>query len=172
MALPEVEVLIVGSGAGGGIAAWVLAEAGFRVTVLEKGPWLTETAFSNDDVKFGYRDFYTQDVLIEPRTFRQTDQQPAQVNHVSPLSIVFCSASSFMYASVRISPVFASRMIAGVNCIGPESLLELEIVSKRRSTAAAREKAKPPERHARRRFRWHRENLRGSRRRPTRSVQS
>lgn len=105
MALPEVEVLIVGSGAGGGIAAWVLAEAGFRVTVLEKGPWLTETAFSNDDVKFGYRDFYTQDTLIEPRTFRQTPVQTAQVNHVSPLSRCV-GGGSFHYgaASFRFIP--------------------------------------------------------------------
>jgi choline dehydrogenase-like flavoprotein len=86
VALPQTEVLIIGSGAGGGIAAWVLAEAGFKVVVLEKGPWLTEETFSNDDVKFGYRDFYTQDILIEPRTFRVDSFQQAQVNHVSPLS--------------------------------------------------------------------------------------
>ena len=105
MALPEVEVLIVGSGAGGGIAAWVLADAGFRVTVLEKGPWLTETAFSNDDVKFGYRDFYTQDILVEPRTFRQSAEFPAQVNHVSPLSRCV-GGGSFHYgaASFRFIP--------------------------------------------------------------------
>jgi choline dehydrogenase-like flavoprotein len=115
MALPEVEVLIVGSGAGGGIAAWVLAEAGFRVTVLEKGPWLTEAAFSNDDVKFGYRDFYTQDTLIEPRTFRQTAQQPAQVNHVSPLSRCV-GGGSFHYgaASFRFIPdMFRMRSLYG-----------------------------------------------------------
>jgi choline dehydrogenase-like flavoprotein len=105
MALAEVEVLVVGSGAGGGIAAWVLAEAGFRVTVLEKGPWLTETAFSNDDVKFGYRDFYTQDTLIEPRTFRQTPEQTARVDHVSPLSRCV-GGGSFHYgaASFRFIP--------------------------------------------------------------------
>jgi choline dehydrogenase-like flavoprotein len=84
--LPEVDILIVGSGAGGGVAAWVLAEAGYRVLVLEKGPWLDDNAFSNDDVKFGYRDFYTQDILVEPRTFRADPLRQAQVNHVSPLS--------------------------------------------------------------------------------------
>ena len=86
MALPETEILIVGSGAGGGIAAWVLSEAGFKVVVLEKGPYLSEAAFSNDDIKFGYRDFYTQDMLVEPRTFRTNSGQTARVNHVSPLS--------------------------------------------------------------------------------------
>jgi choline dehydrogenase-like flavoprotein len=86
MALPEIEILIVGSGAGGGIAAWVLAEAGYHVTVLEKGPWLSEQSFSNDDVKFGYRDFYTQDALIEPRTFRVDASAVARVNHASPIS--------------------------------------------------------------------------------------
>jgi len=123
MALPEVEVLVVGSGAGGGIVAWVLAEAGFRVTVLEKGPWLTETAFSNDDVKFGYRDFYTQDVLIEPRTFRQTSQQTARVNHVSPLSRCV-GGGSFHYgaASFRFIPdMFRMRSLYGTP---PDSTLD------------------------------------------------
>ncbi len=40
------DVCIVGSGAGGGIAAYVLAKAGARVLVLEKGPWLTERDFA------------------------------------------------------------------------------------------------------------------------------
>lgn len=123
MPLPEVEVLIVGSGAGGGIVAWVLAEAGFRVTVLEKGPWLTETAFSNDDVKFGYRDFYTQDALIEPRTFRQSPQQTALVNHVSPLSRCV-GGGSFHYgaASFRFIPdMFRMRSLYGTP---PDSTLD------------------------------------------------
>jgi choline dehydrogenase-like flavoprotein len=86
VSLPETEILIVGSGAGGGIAAWVLASAGYRVVVLEKGPWLDESYFSNDEVKYGSRDFFTQDVLIEPRTMRFDPNLPAQINHVASLS--------------------------------------------------------------------------------------
>ncbi|MGB2939676.1 MAG: GMC family oxidoreductase [Candidatus Dormiibacterota bacterium] len=116
MSLPETEILIVGSGAGGGIAAWVLAEAGFKVVVLEKGPWLTESAFSNDDVKFGYRDFYTQDIRIEPRTFRTNSLQPAQVNHASPLSRCV-GGGTFHYgaASFRFIPdQFRLKSLYGV----------------------------------------------------------
>lgn len=95
----------MGSGAGGGIAAWVLSEAGFKVVLLEKGPYLTEAAFSNDDIKFGYRDFYTQDILVEPRTFRTNTGETARVNHVSPLSRCV-GGGTFHYgaASPRFQP--------------------------------------------------------------------
>jgi choline dehydrogenase-like flavoprotein len=64
------DVVIVGSGAGGGIAAYVLANAGARVCLLEKGPWLSPENCGDDELRFGERDFIDQDPLIEPRTFR------------------------------------------------------------------------------------------------------
>jgi choline dehydrogenase-like flavoprotein len=62
--------VIVGSGAGGGIAAYVLARAGARVCVLEKGPWLHPGNYGDDELRFGDRNFIEEDPLIEPRTFR------------------------------------------------------------------------------------------------------
>ncbi|MGH2551497.1 MAG: GMC oxidoreductase, partial [Thermomicrobiales bacterium] len=48
--LPKVDVLIVGTGAAGGIAAYVLANAGIKVVALEAGPRLGIKDFlANDD---------------------------------------------------------------------------------------------------------------------------
>jgi enediyne biosynthesis protein E9 len=42
------DVLVIGSGFGGAITAYHLAAGGARVTVLERGPWLTSTDFEHD----------------------------------------------------------------------------------------------------------------------------
>ncbi|HTX09158.1 MAG TPA: FAD-binding protein [Solirubrobacteraceae bacterium] len=46
------DVVIVGSGAGGGIAAYALTSAGLNVLVPEKGPWATEANFGDDELRF------------------------------------------------------------------------------------------------------------------------
>ncbi|HEY1592168.1 MAG TPA: GMC family oxidoreductase [Solirubrobacteraceae bacterium] len=66
------DVVIVGSGAGGGIAAYVLTKAGANVCVLEKGPDLGPENYGDDELRFGDRNFIEEDPLIEPRTFRNT----------------------------------------------------------------------------------------------------
>ena len=47
----EVDFVIIGSGAAGGVLAKELAANGFRVVVLEQGPYLTEADFVHDEVK-------------------------------------------------------------------------------------------------------------------------
>jgi enediyne biosynthesis protein E9 len=46
------DVLVVGSGFGGAIAAYHLAAGGAKVTVLERGPWLSSEEFTHD-FRFG-----------------------------------------------------------------------------------------------------------------------
>src|SRR5271156_4325296 len=47
----EVDFVIVGSGAAGGILAKELSTNGFRVVVLEQWPYLTEKDFTHNEVK-------------------------------------------------------------------------------------------------------------------------
>ena len=47
----EVDFVIIGSGAAGGILAKELSTNGFRVVVLEQGPYLTPADFTHDEVK-------------------------------------------------------------------------------------------------------------------------
>ncbi|EGE40084.1 FAD-binding protein [Streptomyces sp. SID4928] len=47
-AIEQTDVLIVGSGFGGAIAAYHLAAGGAKVTVLERGPWLESHDFEHD----------------------------------------------------------------------------------------------------------------------------
>ena len=56
------DVVVVGSGAGGGVAAGVLAEAGLDVIVLEKGGFHTEADFTHSEAD-AYRDLYLDGAL-------------------------------------------------------------------------------------------------------------
>jgi choline dehydrogenase-like flavoprotein len=83
-------VIIVGSGAGGSVAAWELTRNGFPVIVFEKGrnllpglgtpAGISHVPFGNDEVKAG-RFFENADVNLEPRTFRSQSEAASGTDH-------------------------------------------------------------------------------------------
>ena len=78
--LSKFDVLVIGSGAGGGPLAFILATHGKKVLILEAGPNRFDglddpsrqpvPSFSNDELKFMNRSFIVPDTLVEPRTWR------------------------------------------------------------------------------------------------------
>jgi len=56
----EADVAIIGSGAGGGVAAEILSLAGLKVLLLEEGPLKTSDSFKDMDEARAYRDLYQE----------------------------------------------------------------------------------------------------------------
>ena len=74
----EVDFVIVGSGAAGGILAKELSSNGFRVVVLEQGPYLTEKDFTHDEIKVFTENLLTNHPELQPNTFRKTPEETAR----------------------------------------------------------------------------------------------
>lgn len=75
----EVDFVVIGSGAAGGVMAKELAAAGFRVVVLEQGPYLKEQDFAHDELKNLYQNALTNDHKQQPNTFRSKESQRARL---------------------------------------------------------------------------------------------
>src|SRR6185295_20193893 len=89
--LDRFDAVIIGSGAGGSAAAYVLTSAGQNVLIIEAGdnnfpglddptPGMPVPRYSNDELKGPIRLFDRQDPILEPRTFRAADTVTAQPN--------------------------------------------------------------------------------------------
>src|SRR5260370_5870565 len=74
-----VDFLVIGAGAAGGVMAKELSLAGFRVVVLEQGPWRKASAFRHDEVSVGYRSGLTNNHHLQPHTVRAAPGDRAQV---------------------------------------------------------------------------------------------
>lgn len=81
----QVDFVIVGAGAAGGVMAKELSSAGFQVVVLEQGPYKHEKDFKHDELQF--KDIFNppnigQPALMndhrrQPNTFRKTENEKA-----------------------------------------------------------------------------------------------
>jgi len=66
----QVDFVVVGSGAAGGVIARELARAGLSVVLFEQGPRLTVADFEHDELKYWFDAGLCNDVLKNPQTFR------------------------------------------------------------------------------------------------------
>jgi choline dehydrogenase-like flavoprotein len=69
----DFDVCVIGSGAGGGPVALALAEAGYSVAVLEKGPWFREEDFYKDEIACCRRSTYTPNLQDERHVLERPD---------------------------------------------------------------------------------------------------
>jgi choline dehydrogenase-like flavoprotein len=81
----EVDICIVGSGAGGGMAAYLLCRAGLRVAMLERGPWMRAEDFAPDELAAFNRYQIWPDPRLHPRTYRPDAHAPARIQEFSPM---------------------------------------------------------------------------------------
>jgi choline dehydrogenase-like flavoprotein len=77
-ATEAVDFLIIGAGAAGGVVAKELAVSGFRVVVLEQGPYLREKDYSHDEIKYTFKPGLTNDPRMQPVTYRKSDTDQAR----------------------------------------------------------------------------------------------
>src|SRR5882762_6503096 len=77
--LKDTDVVIIGLGAVGGVAALPLAQAGLEVIGLEAGTWLTKRDFAPDEIRNNYRGWpmAVQKASHEAPTIRATAQGTA-----------------------------------------------------------------------------------------------
>ncbi len=69
----DFDVCVIGSGAGAGPIIWTLANSGYSVVVLEKGPYLQTKDFFKDERNCCLRGNYKPDLRDEPQVVEEQD---------------------------------------------------------------------------------------------------
>ena len=80
----NVDFIVVGSGAAGGVVARELSQAGFTVLVFEQGPRLGPADFEHDELKYFFMSGITVDPKISPQSFRASPDVEAKLAEVQP----------------------------------------------------------------------------------------
>ena len=73
----EVDFAIVGAGPAGSVMARELARSGYRVVVLEQGPYLREADFKHDELAVSQGHQLTNNPALQPQTFRKSATEKA-----------------------------------------------------------------------------------------------
>jgi len=79
-----VDVVIVGSGAAGGVIAREVAQAGLTVVLMEQGPRFQVRSFRHDELKDWYLGGITNDAVKNPQTFRDAPDKTAELQKFKP----------------------------------------------------------------------------------------
>ncbi|MBA2686255.1 MAG: GMC family oxidoreductase [Gemmatimonadaceae bacterium] len=74
----EVDFVIIGAGAAGGVMARELSQRGFRVVLLEQGPYLRASNFRHDELAVNALSALTNDWHTQPNTFRTSEKDVAK----------------------------------------------------------------------------------------------
>ena len=77
-ATTDIDFVVVGTGASGGVIAKELSVAGYRVLALEQGPYLKERDFAHDELKYVRQWAVSNNYKRQPNTFRSTDKEKAK----------------------------------------------------------------------------------------------
>ena len=74
----EVDFVVVGSGAAGGVMVRELSQAGYDVVVLEQGPYLRASDFKHDELETFFNLEWMGGIGNDfPQTYRQTESEVA-----------------------------------------------------------------------------------------------
>jgi gluconate 2-dehydrogenase alpha chain len=129
--LAKTDVVIVGMGAAGGVAALPLTNAGLKVIGLEAGGWLSPRDFAPDELRNGSRNWpqSVQKAATEAPTVRATENDTAVQGGHPMMNAVGGTTMHYWAQSWRLNPwdfnvVSATRERYGANRIPTGSTIE------------------------------------------------